>query len=99
MFDSLLSWLAEVFQKLLDWSKELLLWIPRKIWEEMLDAFASIVEAIPVPDFVNQAATSFSSISGNVLFFAQKFAVGEGIAMILAAYALRFIIRRIPLIG
>jgi hypothetical protein len=33
------------------------------------------------------------------LFFADKFAVAEGVAMILAAYGLRFVIRRIPLIG
>lgn len=99
MFDTLISWLSEKFQAILEWVKELLLWIPRKIWEELLDGLATVIESIPVPDFMLDAANAFDSIGGNVLFFAQKFAVGEGIAMVLAAYLLRFILRRIPLIG
>lgn len=82
-----------------EWLKDLLLWIPLKLWELLLDGLAAIIEAIPVPDFVNNASNAFSSIPGNVLFFANFFAVGEGITMVLAAYGIRFLIRRIPLIG
>lgn len=84
---------------LLQFLKDVLLWVPRKLWAEMLDGLASLLESIPVPDFVLQAQDAFAGIGGNVLFFAQKLAVGEGITMILAALVLRFLLRRIPLIG
>jgi len=91
--------MGDYISKFMAWLQEVLLWIPRKLWAELLDGLSSLIAAIPVPSFVTDAAGAFSSISGNVLFFASKFAVPEGIAMILAAYALRFVIRRIPLIG
>lgn len=84
---------------LLQFLKDVLLWVPRKLWAEMLDGLAALLESIPVPDFVQQAQDAFGGIGGNVLFFAQKLAVGEGITMILAALVLRFLLRRIPLIG
>ena len=84
---------------LMGFLKDLLLWVPLKLWELLLDGLAALLEALPVPGFVQQADSAFSAISGNVLFFAQKFAVGEGISMILAAYVLRFIIRRLPVVG
>lgn len=81
------------------WLEETLLWIPRKLWAELLDALASFVEAIPPPDFLVDASAAFSGISGNIAFFASKLAVAEGLAMVLSAYVLRFILRRIPFIG
>lgn len=88
-----------MFDEILQWLKDFFLWLPRKLWAELLDGLASLLEAIPVPDFMIQAQAAFGGIGGNVLFYAQKFAVGEGIAMILAAYVLRFVVRRIPFIG
>ena len=32
-----------------DCLRELLLWVPQKIWGLVLDGLASIIEAIPVP--------------------------------------------------
>lgn len=83
----------------LQWLLDALLWVPRKLFAALLDGLASLIEAIPVPEFVQQAESSLSGISGNVLFFAEKFAIPEGIAMVLSAYVLRFLLRRIPLIG
>jgi type III secretory pathway component EscT len=87
--------MSDLLQFLLD----LWLWVPRQVFAWLLDALASLFESIPVPDFVTQAASALSSIGGNVLFFAEKFAVPEGVAMVLSAYVLRFLIRRIPFIG
>ena len=81
------------------WLKDLLLWVPRKLWAELLDGFAALLTAIPVPDFVHTAQSAFGGIPTSVIFFATKFAVPEAIAMALAAYGIRFLIRRIPVIG
>lgn len=91
--------IAELLSDFAEWLKDLLLWLPLKVWEMLLDGLATVLESIPVPDFVSTASGAFSSIPGNVLFFANFFALGEGIAMVLSAYAVRFLIRRIPLIG
>lgn len=85
--------------EILQWLLDLWLWLPRQLFAWLLDALAALVESIPVPDFVSQASAALSSIGGNVLFFAEKFAVPEGVAMVLSAYVLRFLIRRIPFIG
>lgn len=91
--------MADYLSDFAEWLKELLLWIPRKLWAELLDGLAAMLTAIPVPDFVTQAQAAFSGIPSSVIFFATKFAVPEAVGMALAAYGLRFLIRRIPFIG
>ena len=81
------------------WLKELLLWIPRKLWSELLDGLAALLTAIPVPDFVTTAQGAFAGLPSGVVFFANKFAVPEILGMVIAAYVVRFLIRRIPVIG
>lgn len=86
-------------EKFAEWLKDLLLWLPRKLWSELLDGLAGIVESIGVPDFFTQAQNALGGIPASMLYFSSKLAVPEGIAMMLAALVLRFVIRRIPLIG
>jgi len=86
-------------EKFAEWLKDLLLYLPRKLWAELLDSFASMIEALGVPAFIQQAQSAFDGIPPVMIFFATKFAVPEGVAMLLAALVLRFLLRRIPLIG
>lgn len=99
LFRRFLDWILQLVTDALDWVLELVEWIPKTIWKELLDAFASAIEAIPVPDFMNQAGSFFGDIPGEIVYFFQFFAVAEGVAMILSALVLRFLIRRIPIIG
>lgn len=91
--------IGDALSKFGQWLKDLFLWLPMKIFELLMDGFAALLEALPVPDFITTAAQAFSGISGNVLFFASKFAIAEGLAIYLGALVLRFIIRRIPFFG
>lgn len=91
--------IADALSKFGQWLLDALLWIPRKLWAELLDVFAKIIEAMPVPDFVAHAQNLFNGIPGSVIYFANFFAIGEGLTMVLGAYLLRFILRRIPFIG
>lgn len=86
-------------EKFAEWLKELLLWIPRTIWAELLDALAGVIEAIGVPQFITQAQVAFQGIPTTMIFFATKLAIPEGIAMMLVALTARFVLRRIPFIG
>jgi hypothetical protein len=91
--------IGDYLTRFMEWLLEVLLWVPRKVWAETLDALAGVLESIPVPDFVATADSAFNAIPANIVFFSQYFAVSEGITMILSAYVLRFLIRRIPIIG
>ncbi|WP_313487446.1 DUF2523 family protein [Stutzerimonas kunmingensis] len=95
----LFQWLLDTFAKFVDWLLELVLWAPKKILEALLDALAGVLEAIPVPSFMSNAQSFFSAIPSEVVFVLTFFAVKEGVAMIIAALILRFILRRIPIIG
>lgn len=99
MLNDAIAWISELVLGLLDWLLELVSWIPKKIWELLLDALASAIEAIPVPDFVANAGGWFGGIPATVIYLGQFFAVAEGLAMIMSALVLRFVLRRIPLIG
>lgn len=81
------------------WLKEILLYVPKKVWEWITDSIASAIEAIPVPDWMTNAGTSMSDIPTGVIWFANMVQLPAGIGIILAAYGIRFIIRRIPIIG
>lgn len=91
--------LIEFLQRILEWVVELLLWWPRKMWELILDGLAGLIEAIPVPEFMTNLGSLFGGLDPGIAFFLQDLQLGAGVGMVLGAYAIRFLIRRIPLIG
>lgn len=99
MLDSIKAWLADKIETVLQWIYDFFLWLGQKIFAAILEGLATFLDAIPVPGFFNDAANFFNNIPASVLFFLNLFAVGEGIAMITAALVIRFLIRRIPIIG
>lgn len=77
----------------------LLLWFPAKVWELLLDGLASFLEWIPVPEFMQDLGSLFSSLDPAILYFTAPMQLGTGVTMILGAAAIRFVIRRIPVVG
>ncbi len=82
-----------------DWLYDAALFLPRKVWSMILDGLATVVESIPVPDFVSQAHIGLASMSSTVVWLTDWAALPQGVGFVLSAYALRFALRRIPLIG
>ncbi|OHC58114.1 MAG: hypothetical protein A3J25_03855 [Pseudomonadales bacterium RIFCSPLOWO2_02_FULL_63_210] len=99
MLNDALTWISDFFLGILEWLLDLVAWVPKKIWELLLDALASAIEAIPAPGFVSSAGGWFGGIPETVIYFGQFFAVAEGLGMIMSALVLRFLLRRIPIIG
>ena len=110
MLEKITNWLGQTVQKVLDWflglvtdvldwALELVAWIPRELWASLLDALAGALEAIPAPDFLSQAGSFFGGIPENIVYFFQFFAVADGLGFIISALLLRFLVRRIPVIG
>lgn len=96
MLDTIKGWINDALQ----WFLDLLLYIPRKTYELLLDALAAVFDAIPVPGFVDDVAGFVAALAGtDVAYFLGVFQVPYGCAAILSAYVFRFVLRRIPFIG
>lgn len=89
------SWITSV----LEWLKDLVEYAALHVWKLLLDGFASVIEAIPVPSFFSQAGDLMGSIPATVIYWVSFLQADFGIPLVLGAYLLRWVIRRIPLIG
>lgn len=61
-----------------------------------MGGLASLFESIPVPSFLEMGNLNLPS---SVIFFTDLFVLPLGASIIVSAYTLRFIIRRLPFIG
>jgi hypothetical protein len=93
--DYLIQFLAKILLWLLDWLK----WGAEWIWNELMGAFIAVLNAIPVPGWLSAAPGVIGAIPPSAAFFLQSLQVPSGLAIIIGAYVIRFIIRRIPLVG
>ncbi|MCT7418666.1 DUF2523 family protein [Pseudomonas aeruginosa] len=69
------------------------------MFHKLVSGIVKFFQWLPVPDFFAQAGNAFQSIPPSVVYFANAFQIGPGVTMVLGAYLLRFILRRIPIIG
>jgi len=89
------SWIASVLQ----WFKDLVEYALLHIWKLLLDGLAAVIEAIPVPSFFGQAGDLLAAVPASVIYWASFFSADFGIPLVLGAYLLRWLLRRIPFIG
>ncbi len=69
------------------------------VWclHETFEGIANLFDAIPVPDFLINAHNF--TLTDDILFYTSLFQVPAGLAIIVSAYVIRFLIRRIPFFG
>ncbi len=65
--------------------------------DSVLQVFAGIIAAFPVPDFLLNVGSY--SLAPSILYFTNMFEVPAGLAIMVTAYTLRFTIRRLPVVG
>jgi len=94
-----MDYLIDFLSQILVWLKDLLLWVPRKLSSLILDGLASLIESIPVPDWLANASGFLAGISPEIAYFLAAFEFEFGLTVVLAAYIIRFLIRRIPVVG
>jgi hypothetical protein len=95
LFDSFLFFIND----LVDSFFELILVFPQYIFQLIAEGVVLFFDWLPVPSFFSDAAGAFSGLPSDVIFYAQLFQVSEGITIVMGAYLIRFVIRRIPIIG
>ncbi len=75
------------------------LWCIVKIFLVVADGLLFLLEAIPVPEWLQQAGINVAAIPPGVWYFLGPFQFGAGLSWLLSALLLRFMIRRLPVIG
>lgn len=98
-FQELLDSLIGALQQVVDWLSGMLSDLFLSIWGSILDSLASLLEAIPLPQWWASIGGLFSGISSHVIWFVDPFEFGTGLSIIGSAYLIRFLIRRLPLVG
>ncbi|QSR35181.1 hypothetical protein CFI10_09290 [Marinobacterium iners] len=83
--------LVPFFDTLKHWFREMLFWL--------FDLLMSVLEQIPAPEWFDDVGGSLAGITPEVAYFVGPMQIEYGISIILSAYLIRFIIRRIPIIG
>lgn len=81
---------------------DLLLWLPRKIYELITDAFDSVISTILSWVDVSWLASidvNYSALPQGVLWFLGFFNLPYAATVITSALMLRFFIRRLPIFG
>jgi len=87
-FEAVVTWVVTFFQ-----------WLAVKVFTLIFDALVAVLSLIPVPEWLSSISGNISGLSGGILFFIEPFQLGTGLSWIVSAYLLRFLIRRIPVIG
>lgn len=86
-------------QDFAEWLLDLLLFVPRWLWSQVLDALATFVESVPVPEAVSAWMTNAGSIPSTIVWFLTILEFKYGVSVIIAALVLRWQLRRIPFLG
>lgn len=95
LFQSVLNWLLAV----LDWLLEYVGYLLYSLFEAVLSGLVSVLLAIPRPDVFTQVESSFCSNFSALGYAANGIDIGSPLTLIFSAYVLRFVIRRLPVIG
>lgn len=84
------------------WLIDLLLYIPKKIYEMLTDMLVSMIDYIfsmcSVCNFSN-INTSLTGMTQGVIWMLGWFRFDYGLSVVLGAYVIRFLIRRLPIVG
>jgi len=83
----------------LDKLVEILLYLPRLIYQTITDIFLSFINWIPVPISSDDIQTAIDNIPADLVYFLNVFEFDYGLTVCFGAYVGRFILRRIPGIG
>lgn len=94
-----MQWLYDLLQKISDFFKDYLLYIPKWIWQHVLEAISTLISAIPVPDAFTQFTGSLGGLPSSVIWFLDMMQFKFGVGIVIAALAARFLLKIIPTLG
>lgn len=91
--------LIQFLQSILTWFQTFIEGLPLYLMGPFFDGINAFLQWIPVPSFFTDAAGYIGALPPSVAYFLQGLNIGPGFTMIVSAYTIRFLIRRIPFFG
>lgn len=91
------DWLTDFFNAAIAWLVEVLLWVPQKLYELFLAGLQALLNSIPVPSWAEDISLDW--IPSGMAYWLEPFQVGFAMTCITGAYVIRFVIRRLPVVG
>jgi hypothetical protein len=98
----MLDWLKGILNflgEMLGWVVDFFQWLFVKVAVLVFDAIIAVLSLIPVPEWMANLSSNMGSIGSGFLFFIAPFEFGTGMTWVVSAYLLRFLIRRLPVVG
>jgi len=99
-----MDWLADWFQVLWDWLTsiwtQLSEWVQdifATLWDAVLDAVLAVLNTIPVPTWAENLSLDWVPVG--MAYFLEPFQIPLALTCVTGGYLIRFLIRRIPVIG
>lgn len=91
----LLNWLVQFAQ----WLWTVISEFPLHVLSLLLQGLAAFINWIPAPGFFADAGSWIGNIPPLVAFLLSSLQIGSLVTVLVSAYTLRFVIRRIPFLG
>lgn len=89
------EWLLSILQQIIQFFADIVIAVADWLWQAML----SLISSSTIVGLIEVAGGLFESIDSSVWYFMSMFQIPYGITVVLSAYVLRFLVRRIPFIG
>ncbi|MDG9785333.1 MULTISPECIES: hypothetical protein [Pseudomonas] len=97
--DWIKSFFVGLYNDLLQWIYDFVLWIPRKLWSDFLVSLAEKITGIPAPDFILEAKSLLAQLPPGVTWALDMCQFNWGISLCMSAFALRYAKSWIPFVG
>ena len=91
--------MAGILSDFAHWLLQVLLWLPKRLWADILAGLAAIITAIPVPSWISSIPGWLNGMPSGIWWWIGWLHFGSGLGIVISAYVLRFLIRRIPFVG
>ena len=95
-FNAILGWVGEQITGLFNWVWESLGNLVKGVIEALMSFIVLVLDTIPVPSWVSSVQSYWDLIPCDVGFWLDLAAVEAGLALLLAALGIRFLLRLIP---
>jgi hypothetical protein len=94
-----MDYLIGFISRILTWLLDFVKWFAEWVYQEVMGALVGVLNAIPVPQFIQDAPSVLGALPGGIGWGLAAFKVPEGLLIVMTALLIRFFIRRLPIIG
>jgi len=94
-----MNFLIAFIARILTWGLGVIPWALLTWLTLIFVGLAAVFINMPVPAWMLTAPSVLSNIPSGVAYFTRSLHIVDGLTIVLSAYGLRFIIRRLPFVG